>query len=217
MPKYFSKYINNQFSAENQNYQKRSFIYTPKETLSKIYFIREGIVSIGFKNPKNATNVIKATLFRGDIFGLLRLLHYESLDNYAEVISPTAKVASMSHEDFFQKIKTDEQFNLFVLQTVVNRAVQLERRWTFLSSMSARNRLIAFIVEMGVRHGTKIGLTTTIENPFTHKEIGAIIGASGQTVTMAFNQLQNETLIRYNRERVIVKDLEELQKSIFRK
>ncbi len=217
MSKYYSEYINNQFSVTNQNYPKRSFIYAPKEETSEIYLIREGIINIGFKNPKTATTIIKATLFRGDIFGVLRLFHYESLDNYAEVISPTAKVASMSHADFFQKIKTDEPFNLFVLQTVINRVVQLEKRWALVSSMPIRNRLIAFIVEMSLKYGTSIGLITIIKNPFTHEEIGTIIGASLQNVTIAFNQLQDEKLIHYNHKKVIVRNLEELQKSIFRK
>lgn len=213
---HYSEYISSQFSGKNQPYSRQSMVYVSKETTSNIYFIREGIVNIRYHNP-DANKVTKAVLFRGDIFGVLRLFHYESIDDYAEIISPTAQIATMSHGDFFQKINRDEPFNLYVLQSIINRLIQLERRWTLLNGMPVKNRLIAFIVEMSLRQGKQVGSGAQFKNPFTHKEIGAIIGASRQTVTMTFNQLQNEKLIRYNRERVIVRNLEDLQKSIFHK
>ncbi|MEZ4884347.1 MAG: Crp/Fnr family transcriptional regulator [Chitinophagales bacterium] len=206
----YSNNISEHFSEKSYHFKKRNYIYLPENIVQKIFFIHKGIIRIGYYN-ENSENITKAILFQGDIFGVLRLFHQEATYNYAEVMSSNAEIASMSQADFFQKINTDESFNLFVLQTISYRLIQLERRWALLSSMPTRRRLLSFILEMGLKQGKKVGFDTMIENPFTHQEIGDIIGASRQTVTTTFNELKEQNIIYYNRKKILIRDLKKLK------
>jgi len=207
------QYISSQFSEEKHSFNKGAFIYIPEQQVKKVFFIHKGIVKIGYYNA-GYDSITKAILYRGDIFNVPRLMRKEATANYAEVISPQAEISVMSSTDFWKKIKSDPEFQYQILDTMTQRIMDLEKRWIWVNSMPIEKRVIAFIVEMGLKRGVRVGFDTMVENPFTHSEIGKFIGSSRQTVTTTFNQLQAENLIYYSRRKILIRDLKRLQESI---
>ncbi len=207
------QYMSSQFSEEKRSFNKGAFIYMPKQSVRKLFLIHEGIVKIGYYNSDN-DSITKAILYKGDVFNIPRLMQKEALANYAEVISTTAQISTMSSTDFWRKIKGDVEFQYLILDSLTQRITDLEKRLVWMNSLSAEKRIIAFIVDMGLRVGKKIGFETLVQNPFTHSEIGKFIGVSRQTITTVMSQLQKRNLIYYNRKMILIRDLKELQKIV---
>lgn len=207
------RYLSNQFSEKKQCFSKGGRIYMPKQIVKKVFLIHEGIVKIGCYNDQY-DSITKAILYRGDVFNVPCLIRKEAAVNYAEVISSKAEISTMSSTDFWKKIKVDPEFQYQILDTMTQRIMDLEKRWIWVNSLSIEKRVIAFIVDMGLRSGTKVGFETMVENPFTHLEIGKFIGSSRQTVTTILNQLQAKNLIYYNRKKILIRDLKKLQFSL---
>lgn len=207
------EYISSQFSEDSQSFNKGAFIYLPEQVVKKVFLVHEGIVKIGYYNSRN-DSVTKAILYKGDVFNVPRLLQKEVAANYAEVISTTAKISTMSSTEFWRKIKDDVEFQYQIMSSLTQRVTELEKRWMWITSLSIEKRVIAFIVDMGLREGKRVGFETMVENPFTHSEIGKFIGSSRQTVTTTLNRLQEKNLIYYNRKKILIRDLKKLQSSI---
>jgi len=207
------EYMSSQFSEEKRSFTKGAFIYMPKQSVKKLFLIHEGIVKVGYYNSDN-DSVTKAILYKGDVFNIPRLMQKQALANYAEVISKTAQISTMSSTDFWKKIKDDVEFQYLILDSLTQRITDLEKRLVWMTSLSIEKRLIAFIVDMGLRDGQRIGFETQVLNPFTHLEIGHFIGASRQTITTVMNQLQKKNLIYYNRKKILIRDLKALQKIV---
>lgn len=207
------RYLSNQFSEEKQYFNKGAFIYMPEQLVKKVFLIHKGIVKLGYYNSQN-DSVTKAILYEGDVFNIPRLMQKEAMANYAEVISTTAQVSTLSSTDFWRKIKGDVEFQYLILDSLTQRITDLEKRWVWITSLPIEKRVIAFIVDMGLRDGQKIGFEIQVLNPFTHLEIGQFIGASRQTVTTIMTQLQKKNLIYYNRKKILIRDLEELQEIV---
>jgi CRP-like cAMP-binding protein len=66
-----------------------------------------------------------------------------------------------------------------------------------------------FIEEEGIVDGSG---DRVIPYPYTHEQLGTIIGARRVAITLAFRALQDEGLVELRRRRIHVKDLNLLQR-----
>lgn len=84
------------------------------------------------------------------------------------------------------------------------------RRFTMLTKMFATQSVLSRLAQILLIFARLYGVQTqegvVIETAFTHEEIGNMIGASRQWVTITLNQLQEMNLLKLSRHRILVID-----------
>jgi CRP-like cAMP-binding protein len=58
--------------------------------------------------------------------------------------------------------------------------------------------------------GRQVGLETMIKHSLTQQDIANLVGASRQTVAAILNELRKSNLIHFNRNTILIRDLEKL-------
>lgn len=79
-----------------------------------------------------------------------------------------------------------------------------------LSTLSAEQRVVHFLLEYAQRCGTQVGLETVLKPMLTHKEIGEFAGTGRQTASTLLNKLKREGILHFTRSYLIIRDMESL-------
>ena len=106
------------------------------------------------------------------------------------------------------------ELNLFFMRVFAARQLELERRLESLVFRDSRTRVVEFLVELVHKKGQRVGYEWVVRNFITHQEIANMTATSRQTVTTTLNDLRAQKLLTFNRSRLLVRDLETLEKAI---
>lgn len=91
--------------------------------------------------------------------------------------------------------------------------VSLQRskeRLVRLAMLNAEQRVIHFLVTHTRKAGKQVGFEYVVKPLPTHQELGHIAGTGRQTVTTVLNELRRKGLIHFNRQYLLVRDLDSL-------
>lgn len=87
----------------------------------------------------------------------------------------------------------------------------LVAQMTHNSYSDAKRKVIAVLAMAAKRFGEKQGNQITINQQFTHKEIGALSATSRETVTRVMQEIEADKLIRVEKRKIIVVDIQQLE------
>jgi CRP-like cAMP-binding protein len=73
-----------------------------------------------------------------------------------------------------------------------------------------RTRIVEFLKENADSRGRQVGLETMIKHSLTQQDIANLVGASRQTVAAILNELRKSNLIHFNRNTILIRDLDKL-------
>lgn len=191
-------------------YNKGDLIYFPEDNSEKIYLIASGKVKIGY-DTESGDEVIKAILTKGELFGEMAIFGEEKRSEYAMVLENNTTVCQMGLENVQELMKDNRSFSFSIYKLIGLRIEKLERKLEGLMFKDVRSRLIDFLKDMAQERGEKIGYETLIKHSLTQKDIAALIGSSRQTVAKLLNELKDDNLIHYRRNRILIRDLENLK------
>jgi len=191
-------------------FKKNEYIYFEEEPSKYIYMIALGRVKIG-SYKEDGTEVIKAILGTGEIFGELALAGEDKRQDFAQALDDDTAVCPMRIEDMQELMAKNKPLNLKIIKLIGIRIKKLERRIDALVFKDARTRIIDFLREMAQEKGKKVGFEVMFRNYLTHKDIASLTGTSRQTVTTVLNDLKEKNLINFDRRRFLIRDLDELK------
>lgn len=80
-----------------------------------------------------------------------------------------------------------------------------------LALLPAEQRVIHFLLTHAERAGRRVGFEYVIKPLPTHQEIGYIAGTGRQTVTTVLNELRRQGIVHFNRQYLLIRDLEALK------
>jgi CRP-like cAMP-binding protein len=195
--------------AEPCTVAKHSFIYLADEPSEYLCLLMQGAVKIGIFSP-DGREIIKSIHHPGTMFGELGLTGEPKRVEFA---------ASMGREVDFYKIKIDDfklllQQNFELAQSVMlylgERLRKAERQWESLILKDVRTRIVEFLKESAGERGRQVGFETLVKHGLTQQEIANLVGASRQTVTAILNELKKSNLIHFNRNTILIRDMEKL-------
>lgn len=185
------------------------FIFVPDEAADSLYFLVKGRVKTGtFSNE--GREIIKELISPGTLFGDLALAGEEMRSEFAQSLHDGAEFLSIKVADF-QKIMQENQRLVFAcLQHISQRLQRVEDRLAKLVVKDARERIIEFLQETASREGRRVGFETLVKHHLTQQEIASLTGTSRQTVTSVFNELKRSNLIYFNRNSILIRDVDKL-------
>lgn len=190
---------------------KNNYIYFDAQNFDKLYFIKEGHVKIG--NIDNEGNeIVKEILSPGDVFGQFALQRNNMQGEYAQAYKKTVSLCSFTVNDFTQLLTQKPNLIFHFTGKIAQKLEKVNYRLINLLQKDVRTRVLYFLWSLMQERKSQPSNTFSIENYFTHEDIARLTGTSRQTVTTLINRFVDEGLIEMNKEVIIIKDINRLQK-----
>jgi len=192
-----------------QVYKKGAYIFLPNEDSQKIYLIKSGNVKIG-NYGVSGKEITKNLLEDGELFGESALMENGHKRRDFAIATAKTTVYAIKKDDLHQLLKKHPELMVFILRTIGQKKLEMERRLESLYFKDSRARVIEFLYKTGVKTGEKVGFETVVRKHMTHQEIANLTATSRQTVTTVLNELRNRNLITFNRRRFLIRNMEAL-------
>jgi CRP/FNR family transcriptional regulator, cyclic AMP receptor protein len=192
-------------------YKKGEYIYIPNDKSDKIYFLTEGRVKIGTYSD-GGKEITKVILGKGEVFGELSITGEERRRDFAYVMEDT-DVCVVTANEMKGLFRDYNALQGFFLRLMGSRIIDMENRLESLVFKDARTRIIEFLAEQGKKKGQTVGTETLVKRFMTHQDIANLTATSRQTVTTVLNDLREQNLINFSRNRLLIRDLSKLEKT----
>lgn len=187
-------------------YSKEEVIYLDKSKDPIVYLVSSGKVKL-VKYDSNGEEVVYHILTKGELFGEKLLLGGTTRSENAIACSENTTLCSMNLKGMKDLMRKNENFSTAIYKLIGFRISKIERRLELLIGKDVRTRLASFIYDLYLDNES-----LTIMNHLTQKEIGALLGASRESISKEFKFLTGQNIIQISRKEIIIKDLEGIKK-----
>lgn len=194
-----------------RKYEKNQTIIQAGEDPGHIFYILKGQVrqyDISPSGNKVVVNVFKAPAFMPVSWAINKTPNeyfFEAADDVS------VRVASPDDVVSFLKNNPDVMFDL--LARVYLGADGLLRRVAHQMGGDARSRLIFELIVASKRFGEPL-TTGEVVLKFSESELGANAGLSRETVSRELNNLKKENLLRIERQKIVIPNLQKLEDNL---
>jgi CRP-like cAMP-binding protein len=195
--------------AKLHRVQKYHFVFMPDEPADHLYFLVSGRVKTGTFSTEGR-EVIKEILSPGALFGDLALGGETFRSEFAQALHDEVDYLVLKLSDFMVVMQRNQELMFACMKHLSQRLQRVENRLAKLVLKDARERIIEFLVETAGRDGRRVGFETLVKHHLTQQEIASLTGTSRQTVTSVFNDLKKSNLIYFNRNSILIRDVEKL-------
>jgi CRP/FNR family transcriptional regulator, cyclic AMP receptor protein len=168
-----------------------------------VFFLLAGIAKTYYLHRKQ--RILIAHLRTGDILGITSLFPHSSRRYSAEAVSDCL-VLSIKPQTFSEAVfGSSLEFIGPVLANTVGRWFDLISRYTQFVSLDARGRLALSLLELSDKFGVRDSRGVLLPLSVSHAELGTMVGASRQRVTMHLKEFEREgSIIRAGRRLTVI-------------
>ncbi len=195
--------------AQFRRAPKFQFVFMPDEPADHLYFLLSGRLKTGTFSI-DGREVIKEILQPETLFGDLALAGEIKRSEFAQALHDEAEFLAIKVEDFQLLMQQNQRLIFACLRHLSHRLQRVEERLAKLVLKDARERIIEFLVEAAGREGRQVGYETLVKHHLTQQDIANLTGTSRQTVTSVLNDLRKSNLIYFNRNSILIRDIEKL-------
>ncbi len=197
----------------HREFKKGDYIFLPDEHADKIYFVFEGRVKIGTYGDEGK-EITKAVLGAGEVFGELAIIDENGKRrDFAYAMEKTITCV-LTIQEIKSLMREYNGFNLFMMQIMGRRVLDMEKRLESLVFKDSRSRIVEYLYNLGLNKGQRVGYEMLVRKFTTHQEIANLTATSRQTVTTVLNELRNKNVLTFNRKRLLIRDMELLKGEI---
>lgn len=194
------------------NIKRNQIIYFADEPSSSIFLLKEGQVKLS-RVSDDGREAIIAILKPGEIFGELAITGETNREDSA-IAMDEAVICTISKENFEMLLMDNPKLNLKIIKIIGLKLQKVERGLENMIFKDSYSRINYFLVNYAKDYGKKIGDEIFIKSSLTHQDIANLTATSRQTVTTAMNKLKDKKIIDFTRNRIIIRNLNKLQKDI---
>jgi CRP/FNR family transcriptional regulator len=190
--------------------KKHDFVYLPDETSRKVYYLKQGLVKLGYYDD-NGNEVILDILKPGDFFGEIGFGKPINQQEFAQSIANDTKMCNFNIIELEKLFERKPQLALRFTKKVGNQQMMLSRRLSKIIYKDSRSRLIDFfkdwIDELQISETKDI----TFKNYLTHQDIASLNGLARQTVSTILSEFKDEELIIFERATIKIPNVYNLK------
>ena len=195
--------------AQARRVSKFQFVYMPDERSEHLFFLMKGKVKLGTFSH-DGREVIKEILQPINLFGDMALAGESLRSDFAQAMHEEVELLVVRIEDFQVLMQTNQGLVFACLEHISQRLQRVEERLASLVLKDARERIIDFLIETADKEGRQVGYETLVKHHLTQQDIANLTGTSRQTVTSVLNDLRKSNLIYFNRNSILIRDLQKL-------
>jgi CRP/FNR family transcriptional regulator len=186
-------------------------LHTRQKGGGKLYALKEGRVQLYVALP-NDGEVTLSVVEGGSIFGEMALTD----DQLGEEVSARALVPSLvcalKTEDVQQLIESNPPVGLAMVRLLSKRLREAEVRLAELAHKQVPARLANLILRLSATEGIMTREGIRIPTPYTHRQLGTMIGANREAVTRAMIGLREEGAVEVVNRCIHLTDHEALER-----
>lgn len=177
--------------------RRNTLIQTPETFREGLYFVKEGKLRL-YKINSNGKQFTQGILGKGNVFGELDSFSLGTKDVFIETIDDVL-LCSMGKEQFEQFLAEHPQLALKLLRVLSERLNEQNAMLEQLALGGIRERILFLLVKLSEQFGVPEGEYDKIDLQLTHQELGNMIGATRESVTVILNELIKEGVIKTGR------------------
>ena len=197
------------FRTEFYTATRDTAIYTQGMRSEHLYFLVEGTVKLCVCSD-DGREMIKDIVTTPSIFGELCLGGEVHRPEDALVLSRQARYYRIHVDQFRDIMYNNSALCMQVLQYVGDRLIHTQSRLESMMLKDAKTRVHDFLRDLVQKQGRKVGFEMLIKHTYTQQDIANITGTSRQTVTIVFNELKRDNSIIFNRNTILVRNMQQL-------
>jgi len=192
--------------------KKGEYIYFEAFNHNKLYFIKEGNIRIGCIDDEG-NEIVKEIINKGEVFGQFTLEKNNLDGEFAQAYKSDVSLCAFNIDDFEKLLRKKPDIALKYTRQVGHKLRHIQKRLLNLLNKDVKTRLINFfIMQVPAASGGAAADKAILSNFMTHEDIAHLIGSSRQTVTTLINELEQEGLLQFSRQQIIIPSVTKLQK-----
>lgn len=195
-----------------QRFARGDTIVHQDEPGSVLYIIVLGQVRV-YRVADAGQEVSVAILRAGDFFGELALLDGEARSASVAAMLPTTTLV-LNREAFQQSVHRHPEIALAVLETIASRFRGITRHAEQLASTAAPRRVLLRLIDLAASCGEPAENAQGVSLHLTQDDLASLCGTTRETVNRVLAGLREQGLIRVERARVAIADLDGLQQAL---
>lgn len=192
-------------------YRPGQIIYYEDNKPFGVYCMKSGKVKLTKYTPDGKIYITRIAQ-AGDLLGYRELLSQQVHSATAEVIE-TAAVCFMDANIFREALQNHPEFTLQIMTTMGNELKTAEEQARDLAYTSVSERLIRMLLSMKENYGKiREDGSVLLDIQLTREELASMLGTTVETTVRTLSRFRQEHLIAQDHKRVILKDLEKLNR-----
>ena len=195
--------------ARDVSYERGEVLPEPQEGGEKLYVLKEGRVQLYVKLP-NEGEITLSVVEGGSIFGEIAVCGQGSGKVRARALMPSL-VCSLKTEILEQLIERHPAVALAIVRMQSERLRQAEVRLAELAHKQVPARLASLILRLAASEGIVSREGIRIDTPYTHEQLGTMIGSNREAVTRAMKELREKGAVEVVKRRIHLNDREVLE------
>jgi CRP/FNR family transcriptional regulator, cyclic AMP receptor protein len=196
--------------ARDVSYERGEVLPEPQEGSEKLYVLKEGRVQLYVKLP-NKGEITLSVVEGGSIFGEIAVCGQGSDKVRARALMPSL-VCTLKTEILEQLIQRHPAVALAIVRMQSERLRQAEVRFAELAHKQVPARLASLILRLAASEGIVSREGIRLDTPYTHEQLGTMIGANREAVTRAMKELRENGAVEVVRRRIHLRDREALER-----
>lgn len=182
----------------DRQYDRNEFLYTPHDRVENVYILKEGEVTL--YQSADGKKIVLDVLKPGAVFGNIAFNPEAGEQHYAEV-TQQSYICTLPQNFFLQILQKRPDIALRALKILSRRLSQYEGQIRALSSLQARDRILATVRLLNEKESRSI-LPAILRKPtrITHEKLGNMTGLARETVTKELGKLEEDGLVAIERK-----------------
>jgi CRP/FNR family transcriptional regulator len=198
-----------------RRFRKGETIFHQGDPGDALFIVASGSVKVVLPSDEGAEPAIVAVLGQGEFFGELALLDGAPHSATIVAIEPTETL--VLHRDAFLTLIDDQpQLRRALLASLATEIRRLTGHVEDLHFLDLPGRLSSRILRLSAECDPEPDGTIRIPWPYTQSELAGMIGGSRQSVNRLLADLDDEGLVRMERDALVITDRDRLARTVER-
>ena len=191
-----------------RRFRRNEVIFHQGDPGDSLHVVATGAVKIVLPSPDGEEAII-ATLRPGDFFGELALLDGAPHSATATAVEPV-ETLSLARAPFQQLLDEDRGLRTALLSGLAAELRRLTGQVEELHFLDLAGRLAMRLVRLSRDRDPDANGQVRLDWPFTQSDLAAMIGGTRQSVNKLLGMFTDDGLIRLERDRIVVLNLDGL-------
>lgn len=194
----------------HRHFRRNEVIFHQGDPGDALHVITSGAVKIVLPSPEGEEAII-ATLRNGDFFGELSLLDGQPRSATATAVEPT-ETLTLPRGVFHELLDAHPELRDALFEALTHLLRRLTRHVEELHFLDLAGRLAARLAQLARQAGPSPQGGAELDWPYTQSDLAAMIGGTRQSVNKLLSELIADGLVRLETERLIVTDVDALER-----
>lgn len=195
--------------ARERRFDRNQVIFYEGDLGGSLYIIAKGTVKIVMMADDGREHIL-GLLHAGDFFGEISLIDGEPRSATA-IAQDKVSIVMVSREDFVRLLRENPEMSLKIMVTLCERLRKTDKHVESLAFLSAPGRVAQVLLNWCERHAEGVSQNIVIPHKMTRQEFASIAGTSRETLTRVLMDLQDDGLIRLEKNEIHVHDRHKLR------